>query len=235
MVIHYRRSSRPSGRALARELYRQGYNGPVINFGHLYEGCLNAPEAVRLASHKKQALYTMQEANVPVPALYEPREAITAVHHTPLVGRPSYHRKGRHFYLCRTPLEVSYAIQRGATHFLEYIEGAREFRVHVVNGKSIKISEKLGGGVTRNFEAGARFYYPHDFHHKKSVRNAAKGAVAALGLDFGAVDVLWKDGNFFVLEVNTAPCLTNQNSDTLARYGRAIQEAYDDRVTGTRG
>ncbi|HET7630454.1 MAG TPA: hypothetical protein VFK03_03705 [Candidatus Saccharimonadales bacterium] len=235
MVIHYRRSTRPSGRALARELYQRGYNGPGINFGELYENCLNAPQAVRLASNKKQALYTMRSAGVPVPALYEPREAIAAAQHTPLVGRPSYHRKGRHFYLCQTPAAVPHAISRGATHFLEYIEGAREFRVHVVNGKSIKISEKLGGGVTRNFEAGARFYYPEDFHHKKTLRRVAKQAVEALGLDFGAVDVLWKDGNFFVLEVNTAPCLTNQNSDTLARYGRAIQEAYDDRVTGTRG
>ncbi len=97
--------------------------------------------------------------------------------------------------------------------------------MHIVAGKSIKLSEKIGGeGPCKNYGKGTRFYYPHDFEPKEEVREAARSAVRALGLDFGAVDVLWKDGSCCVLEVNTAPCLTDATSDTLARYARAFME-----------
>jgi len=94
-----------------------------------------------------------------------------------------------------------------ATHFMEYINIEREFRVHVVNGKSIKISEKIGGG---NHSRGAKFSYPHDFNHKKTLRRVSRAAVAALGLDFGAVDVIYSGEKFYVTEVNSAPALTGR-------------------------
>ena len=48
----------------------------------------------------------------------------------------------------------------------------------------------------------------------------------SLGLDFGAVDVIYKDGKWYVLEVNTAPNLTSQ-SDVLDRYVKAFKEYAD--------
>jgi D-alanine-D-alanine ligase-like ATP-grasp enzyme len=38
---------------------------------------------------------------------------------------------------------------------------------------------------------------------------------------------MYRDGRFYVLEVNTAPCLTDLNSDTLARYVRAFTSETD--------
>ena len=48
-------------------------------------------------------------------------------------------------------------------------------------------------------------------------------AVNLLDLDFGAVDIIYKDDEFYVLEVNTAPSLTS-NSDILERYVKAFKE-----------
>jgi len=124
----------------------------------------------------------------------------------------------------------------GASHFLKYIDHAREFRVHVVNGQSIKVSEKILTGTSqmrRNHRFGAISVYPHDFDHKKTLRKVAKQAVECLGLDFGAVDILYKDGVFYLLEVNTAMCLTDPQSDTLDRYVKAFTNENSDTITDT--
>jgi glutathione synthase/RimK-type ligase-like ATP-grasp enzyme len=48
-------------------------------------------------------------------------------------------------------------------------------------------------------------------------------AVSALGLDFGAVDIIWneREDKCYVLEVNTAPGL---QGSTLENYANAIME-----------
>lgn len=47
-------------------------------------------------------------------------------------------------------------------------------------------------------------------------------AVAELGLDFGAVDLIWNEHSdtYYVLEINTAPGLTGT---TLEKYAEAIE------------
>jgi len=229
-IVHFTRRTRPSAIRLAQKLRELGYEGMVINWGTTEPGSINSPEAVALASNKRRALHTMAEAGVPTPPLWRPEEALNLATSSdlPLVGRRDYHRKGRGFYLCEDIGAIKVAIAHGVTHFTQYIAGedVREFRVHVVSGKSIKLSEKLGGGVTKNYDSGARFYYPENFNHKRSLRKVAREAVASLGLDFGAVDLLYRNGEFYVLEVNTAPCLTS-TSDTLERYARAFMEEYD--------
>lgn len=232
MQVRYSYRSRFSGLVLSQAL--ADVDGPSINWGYPRGGELNRNQAVQLASNKRMALYTMLKAGVPIPAIFFTVEfdsglAVFNIESAlkagkPFIGRPDSHKAGSGFYFCRTIKGVRRAIRKGATHFLEFIPDAREFRVHIVNGKSIKIAEKLGGGNRRNFNHGAYFAYP-DFDHKKSLRRVAKQAVMSLGLDFGAVDLLYKDGQFYVLEVNTAPALTSA-SDVLERYVTAFKEEY---------
>ena len=55
---------------------------------------------------------------------------------------------------------------------------------------------------------------------KEEAKNAAIKAVEALDLDFGAVDIIeTRQGEIFVLEVNTAPGLEGK---TVESYGNAI-------------
>jgi glutathione synthase/RimK-type ligase-like ATP-grasp enzyme len=215
MKVYYGRKARISGRLLSARL--RGVDGPSINFGYQRAGQINPAPAVRLASNKRRALYVLREAGVPTPKLYSLNHDVEF----PCVARPDKHRAGQDFYLCNNVVEVMTAKFLGCTHFMEFIEGGREFRVHVAFGKSIKLAEKIGGDpIIKNFSYGSRFMYP-DFNHKKTLRNVAKQAVAVLGLDFGAVDVIYKDGNYYVLEVNCAPSLSS-DSDILERYVRAF-------------
>lgn len=210
MRVIFTRHARVTGpqlqAALANTQSRYTLNwGTQLAFG---EYTINKGDAVGRASNKRIALETMSAAGVPTPRLYTPqqaREAITSG--KVLVGRPDQHSKGRNFFLCRTLDEISRA--RKATHFLEFLEMPHELRVHVIGGLVVKIAEKVGGtGFIRNHQHGWRFMAP-TMEKREPARQAARKAVEALGLDFGAVDVLY-DGSrsAYVLEVNTAPSLT---------------------------
>lgn len=223
MIVYYGHKTRKSGALLQEHL--EDIEGPSINYGYQKQGEINRAEAVALASNKRLAFERFKEAGVPIPEVYSPQQARVIAWEFPLIGRPDKHRAGKQFYFCRTTNGVIRATGKGATHFIEYIEDAREFRVHIVNRKSIKIAEKVGGGVRKNFKRGAEFVYPQDFHHKKSLRKVARKAVMSLGLDFGAVDILYRDDRFYVLEVNTAPSLTSA-SDSLERYVTAFKREY---------
>lgn len=114
-----------------------------------------------------------------------------------------------------------------------YEPGCVEYRVHVALGKVINFQQKK---KKRGVESD------------KYIRSHAKGwifaregvivpdttqavsiaAVAALGLDFGAVDILHnpKTGKDFVLEINTAPGLDSDNS--IACYAEAFKQHTKD-------
>lgn len=225
-MILSNRKTRKSARILKEKLEQLNYTG-TINFGCSslttpYTDILNKPEAVANAVNKYKALQIMEEADIQTPLITESEAQRAVLRGDKVVGRKTYHSKGKGMYMCYTSL--GRAKRLGATHWLKYIEDAREFRVHIINGDSIKISEKFfpEGTIRRNHRFGGIFAYPHSFHHKKSLRRIAKEAVECLGLDFGAVDILWKDEEFYVLEVNTAPCLTDENSDTLDKYVAAF-------------
>lgn len=224
-MVHHGRRSKPSALALNAKLIELNYGGPDINFGYGFDRYgLNKPEAIAKTTNKHLMRETFALNEVPTPRLVGTQPIVF-----PVVGRPDHHRQGRGFWICNNQSDVWRALEgtrkkTAATHFMEYIDIEREFRVHVVNGKSIKISQKSIVGNHRN---GARFSYPHDFNHKKTVRRAAIKAVEALGLDFGAVDVMWANDRAYVSEVNSAPCLTDRYSDTLERYARALKEEYD--------
>jgi glutathione synthase/RimK-type ligase-like ATP-grasp enzyme len=224
----------------------------VINLGTTGEisfsgSVVNPREMVRAASNKKQARIAFQEADVPAPKLYL-RGSDVAKADLPVIGRTSYHSKGKGFWFCKSLDEVRRAVERGATHFLEFVPKAREYRVHAFCKKkafgkegrgsddyaSVKLVEKVWQGkdkpdpqkVQKNHEFGWVFLGQQDRREEELdvVRFAAKQAIAALGLDFGAVDVMFriKDKRPYVLEVNSTPSLADETADTCEVYAKRI-------------
>ncbi|OYV41136.1 MAG: hypothetical protein B7Z80_02670 [Rhodospirillales bacterium 20-64-7] len=110
--------------------------------------------------------------------------------------------------------------------YTKYIFKVREFRVHVVNGAVIDTQQKIRdpekeplSWKVRSHENG--FIFARNGIVPSDTRdNLACSACTALGLDFGAVDIVEdKKGNFYVLEINTAPGLEGQ---TIKSYGDAF-------------
>lgn len=225
MFFLYHRKSRPTGSVLARALgLHSGEttdaipNGSwrrqnvLIRWGNRSgylgtsgaERTVNGIQGLNLASDKLRTLQVLRDAGVRVPDFStDPTDL-----EYPFLGRKTSHSKGRDVVLC---LQRGDYLRRERDYYVQYVPTLREFRVHVAFGKVIRVQGKyldkpeLAKSWIRNYESGYRFRAP-----RKKLGSArletAKNAVNALGLDFGAVDLLLGDDNLeYVLEVNTAP------------------------------
>jgi len=110
----------------------------------------------------------------------------------------------------------------------KYVKKSAEYRVHVFKGRVIDVQQKRTRRDTfidyqvRSYNNGWVFCR-EDCSPDNSVLEESIAAVQALGLDFGAVDVIWNSHyeKAYVLEVNTAPGIVGT---TLNSYVAAIQE-----------
>lgn len=236
MRLCYARCSEPSALDIA-EAYRDRQEIELvrssrgdINWGRQSANTMLNPD-ISNVTNKRRMRELFKEHDVPMPELVSAEDAFWEAQNRVLVGRPDKHTKGRGFWLCNTPYDVRRALRgtrrkRAATHFMEYIDAPHEYRVHVFKGKSIRISEKLFGSTGATARGNYTTIKPTG--EIKHVRKAAKRAVAAVGLDFGAVDILADDENCWVLEVNAAPALGGTMPQLYADVFRRWQEGEFD-------
>lgn len=117
------------------------------------------------------------------------------------------------------------------------VDNRGEYRVHVFNGSVILYQKKSrrvdddGVDIPDEDESDVRnlasnwIYRTDNLRRLERVEQLAISAVTALGLDFGAVDIIKNEnGDVFVLEVNSAPGL--RNDETARVYTEAITNHY---------
>lgn len=119
--------------------------------------------------------------------------------------------------------------------YVKYIKKKDEYRVHVMRGQVIDVQRKARkedvpddkiNWLIRNHANGFVFVRGEALGEvPQDVIDQAVLAVNALGLDFGAADVIWNDHRkqAFVLEVNSAPGLTGT---TLKKYAENLNELF---------
>lgn len=188
---------------------------------------LNQPSAIRMAANKLVAFGRLRDAGVRVPEFFtEPQAGSSSI------------------FLARTVLSGSggdgiVVIRPGdqwpaANLYVKYVRKVTEYRVHVAGGNVLFIQQKkrkLESDQTddqkliRNYDNGWVFC-PIEMHLVgDAVKEEAVKTCAALGLDFGAVDLIIgkKDGLAYILEVNTAPGL--ESPGLIDAYVNYIKEA----------
>jgi hypothetical protein len=220
ITLGFSRASAPSAQRIVdasdgRITAVQSSRGVNVNWGRRSVPGAALNPAIEQAVNKHLARTIFASRGVPAPRLFTSDEALAFMcgaeargEAVTLLGRPDYHTRRQGFWKCSTVGDIVLALEgrgrkRPATHFMEWVDVDREFRVHVFNGKSIRVSEK-------DFLDEDRKQYltiKPTVDRRRHIRDAAKEAVAALGLDFGTVDVLADDEQAFVLEVNAAPGL----------------------------
>lgn len=221
MTICYSGKSAPSAQSVASAMYeltgeeqtivRRNSSGD-INWGR-YKANTKLNPDIRNSTNKRVMRELFKEHDVPMPKLLNLEEVRLAVEQgQTVVGRPDRHTKGRGFWLIRNEADLEKALRGtrkklAATHFMEFVEADHEVRVHIFKGKSIRISEKSFFFEEYNGKKYRDYTTIKPTIKRKRVRRAAKKAVQALGLDFGAVDILATDDACYVLEVNAAPGL----------------------------
>lgn len=196
-----------------------------------YGEVLNPRTNIANASDKFNALQTFERDYVPVPDFTTNRDDIGPTDEAeiqyPVLGRSQSHSQGSDVLLVLQDRDIR--VQGTRHHYIDYIPKQSEFRVHVFDGDIVAVHEKMQQSETDgdeheshiwNHESGWVFLNPR---HDWPDTDIAVDAVESLGLDFGAVDMIRDEatGDEFVLEVNTAPTLDENN---LIRWGNRMTE-----------
>jgi glutathione synthase/RimK-type ligase-like ATP-grasp enzyme len=205
----------------------------LVNWGSttcpFHNPMLNKAECVGRAVDKKLTFTNLHLAGVlTVPVIYSYQDAVAYLSKVPnsvIYCRILLNAKGgKGIVVATKPEDLVYAPM--------YTIGIndpdrKEYRVHVFNGKVIHVQEKRkrkgvdSNDSVRNLVGGWVFTI-QNVNPSVHVKNTSINAIAALGLDFGAVDILQTyDGKGLVLEVNTACGL---EGTTITKYVAAIKE-----------
>lgn len=207
----------------------------VMNWGSTKEypravcSWLNHPLKVKIAANKLLALTKMKEMGVSIPDFTTDvnvakewiQEEYIVLARFKLNGH-----SGQGIKVCKTLEELP----GNAPLYVRYYRKKSEFRVHVFQGRVIDYVEKKareGSTTMSNFNKYIRSYDNGWVFCRDNIEDIAKvkdeaiKAVASLGLDFGAVDVIWtKKDKAIILEVNTAPAI---EGTTVERYANAVR------------
>ena len=209
--------------------------GMVINWGAsalkrdlLEYDILNAPTAVAKASNKLETFKALTEGKVSCPVWTPSKEVaqeaikqgLAVVCRTKLNGH-----SGEGIIIAEKEDDLV-----DAPLYTMYIKKKEEYRIHVFRGEAFFVQRKARKKEVPDEEvnwkvrnlAGGFIFANKDVEIPDVARTEAVNAVAALALDFGAVDVIHgSDGNWYVLEVNTACGL---EGTTLEKYVQQFEK-----------
>lgn len=166
---------------------------------------LNKKSVLELSTDKLEALRSMNRV-VNTPTIYLDR----IPHSTKAVIRPANHAEGSDFSVVTGPCFVP-----DGHHGTEFISPSREYRVWFVRGNYLvaKRVPRLSEGQSAEDLCRSKWGYSFVSECFPKLAEEMAKARTAIPLDFGAVDVLWKDGSggqpgkYYFLEFNSAPSL----------------------------
>lgn len=183
---------------------------------------INTPRAMAVASDKVEALRVMRHegiTTIPWGITWEDALNQRQNRRDMILGRSRSGMGGKDIvvydpsqqYQGKYPTNPE---QTGNRHdfYSVYMKPVSEVRIHIADGRPIRVQRKYcdypdkaeANPFVRNYAHGYRFRAPRMNLREMRIDQAAK-AVAAIGLDFGAVDMLMVGPYQYVLEVNTAP------------------------------
>lgn len=222
----------------------------IINWGNntvypftLKENTLNYPENVQKATNKISCFNALDD-RVPIPLfttdheeamdwLCDEGDTLVARHSVTGMGGA-----GIQLIEPGTRIAEQYANNsRKAPLYTVYMPKKHEYRVHYIDGvgmvkmqkklRRLEVPNELVNWKIRNINNGFIFGVVNndeeDMERVISLIDIAKVTIKTLGLDFGAVDILYnvKHNKYAVIEVNTAPGLCD---DTAERYKVGFME-----------
>lgn len=191
---------------------------------------LNHPSRVNVAGNKLLTLRDLRGNGVPCPDFWERRAGIPQDFSGTIVVRHALRgHSGEGIELCDVTPNTRHGIPQ-APLYVKYVKKVQEFRVHVFGTDVIDVQEKRRErDAERVTELQKRIrsrdngwvFCRENIREPADLRSVAFQALDALGLYFGAVDIVYnqRENRCYVLEVNTAPGLEGTSLDI---YTRAV-------------
>ena len=214
----WRRSCNSPPRHSSAVTIRWGNSSLIENEGLV----VNKASAVAWASNKAQMMHVFREAEIKTPQVHWPADF------------NSLSSSQMRFYRDRND-HVAYRSnhERGDRYAVDPINKVMELRIHVFDGSTVGVYEKIPNTPDEVIykDANCRFrrVNTNDECQRDDIigaRPLAVKAVKALGLVSGGVDVIKDiDGNWYVLEVNSAPGL---NTPNVTRFVDRFEEYIDE-------
>ena len=209
-----------------------GASGFKKRFGPI--DCLNWPEHVKKASNKLETFKAL-DGHVPIPKWTESREEayrwLLEKDWTVVIRHKLTGHSGEGIEIVYPEDARARAEMPIAPLYTRYMNKTDEFRIHVFRDNAFFVQRKARNRdvpddqvnwKVRNHANG--FIFAHkDVEVREDAKAHAITAVRQLGLDFGAVDIIYskQTDTFYVLEVNTACGL---EGTTLEKYVEVFKE-----------
>ena len=170
-------------------------------YGREFRKTLNKGSCIALNVDKPAALEKMAEV-VQTPAVFTGR----VPRGLKVVIRPMTHSMGEDFRVVTGPTTVP-----SGYYAKEWIESTKEYRCWFANGRTLAAKRvPMPDSTEEANPCRSKWGYSFiDSDGAPKLRTETLAAARAMGLDFGASDVIWSqdDEKYFFLEMNTAPSL----------------------------
>ncbi len=148
----------------------------------------------------------------------------------PWLARKRHHTKGKDIVVVKTFKEAGSVVAAGNHSFFSvFIPTDTEYRVWVLGNKAFATYEKVYKGkgeyegFMRNRRFGFKFIKRDELIGTHQIEGPCIKAVAALGMDWGAVDILkGKDGTYYVLEINSMPHIDSIQRSSGVRLAKHV-------------
>jgi glutathione synthase/RimK-type ligase-like ATP-grasp enzyme len=235
--LHIAQNCGPTGRILGKLLTEAGLQltqGPADAHvcwgagGSFASPALNA----RCSSRDKLIeLRDLETAKVQTVPFYQPINIFEVrALPFPVLARRRRHHGGFDIRYCKNAIRAERALNAGRQFFTRYIPSTTEFRVWVYRRRHLGTYEKVLAHpemrkrmIGRNYKNGYAFQLVREENIPRTAVDLAVRAVDALGLDFGAVDVLLgRDDKYYVLECNTAPGVEGEGRQVIQALAQHI-------------
>lgn len=201
----------------------------VVCWGVAYNGTEPSLNARCGAANKLQQLQKFKNAGILTPPFWD--KLPTAAEDFPVLGRKLQHHGGTDIRLIMEPEMAQ--IFKSSDFYTRYVPRQTEYRSWVYRRRHLATYEKRlvrpedavrRNRVGANHRNGYAFLLMNSDSVPDGIRDIAAKSVEALGLDFGAVDILrGVDERYYVLEVNTAPGAESADRSGLKSLALKIQ------------
>jgi glutathione synthase/RimK-type ligase-like ATP-grasp enzyme len=151
-----------------------------------------------------------------------------------VIVRPRNHERSEGIHLCSNLAQLKTATSKVKDYYIsEYIPKTNEYRAFVVQGKIIMLWEKQPknkNDVSWGCVEEGSFKYIAWSKWPLKVAEVAVKAFNLSTLDFGAVDIIYKDNKAYALEINTAPEVWPYYGERFAAAFKYMIEKGHDRL-----